>query len=76
MRVNMSQQPRDLFIRSDVKTTHTFHIKDETQGWVARDGITLAYVDFIAEKLPCDTTLPQHHRPGQANETIRENLPG
>jgi hypothetical protein len=72
----MSQHPRDLFIRSSVKTIYACYIKDEIQGWIARDGYILAYADVLADELPCNATLPQHQGPGRANETSREYLPG
>jgi len=40
VRVNMSQQSCDLFIRLHGKTAYAFNIRDETQGWSARDGYT------------------------------------
>jgi two-component system response regulator FixJ len=60
----MSQQARDLFIRPGVKTTYAFHIKDETQGRVAREGFILAHADIIAAELPCDANFPQHYGTG------------
>lgn len=48
----MSQQPRDLFIRASANTFYACHIKDDIQGWIAREGFTLAYADRIAGNFP------------------------
>jgi len=71
----MSQLSRDLFIRHYRKTTYAFYIRDETQGWIAREGLTREGChDRYREAFW--SSDPVQDAQECTNGTLGENLPG